>query len=150
MKSSHILIGLIVVSVGLIGVTRITQNRAAADDPTIISTQGMHWHPHLSIVIRGEEIEIPPNIGLIGGHNPMHTHDTDGIVHLEYEAIVREDDIRLGTFFEIWNKPFSETQILEYQNTDTEKVRMYVNGEENFEFGKYLMQADDQIEIRYE
>lgn len=150
MKNWHIITGLIVVAIALIGISKVTQERAASTDPSVVSTRGIHWHPHLSIVVRGEEVVIPTNIGLSGEHNPMHTHDTDGIIHLEYEGVVREEDIRLGKFFELWGVPFSKTQIMEYENTEEEQVRMFVNGEENFEYEDYRMQHEDEIEIRYE
>jgi len=116
----------------------------------VLSTQGLHWHPTLKIFVRGEEVPVPANIGLLGGHNPMHTHDADGVIHLEFQSVVREDSLRLGKFFEIWRQPFSETQILEYTNSDTERVRMTVNGVENTEYENYMLQQEDVVEIRFE
>lgn len=150
MKGSHIVIGIIVISVLLIGWSRLSAVKSAQSDSDVISSNGVHWHPQLQISIRGEAVEIPASIGLIGGHNPMHTHEPDGVVHLEYEGVVRNDDTRLGRFFDIWGREFNENQIFENVNNDTERVHMFVNGEENTEFENYLLQHEDQIEIRFE
>lgn len=150
MKAKQIIIILILLSVILIGWSRFAEQKSVSTDPTVISTNGMHWHPKIAISIRGEDVPIPANIGLIGGHNPMHTHETDGTIHLEYEGIVREGDIRLGKFFELWGKEFNSNQIFENTNSDTEQVRMYVNGEENTEFDNYLLQETDLIEVKFE
>lgn len=116
----------------------------------IISTRGIHWHPYLSIRIHGEEITIPANIGLAGRHNPMHTHETDGIIHLEYSGAVSEDNIRLKNFFEIWGRSFNRECILDSCNGEKGTMRMMVNGEPNNEFGDYMMRDEDRIEIIFE
>lgn len=115
----------------------------SVDKGTLINTKGIHWHSTLKITINGEEKALPSNIGLVGGHNPMHTHDADGIIHLEYNTAVYENDIRLGEFFKLWRKEFSSTQIMDY----TGDVKMFVNGEENNEYGNYILQDNDVIEI---
>ena len=73
-----------------------------SNEPDIISTTGIHWHPELEIFVEGEKIEIPQNTGLIGKHSPIHTHEDLPIIHLEFEGIVRKDDVRLSRFFEVW------------------------------------------------
>lgn len=125
-------------------------NNAKEASGAIISRNGIHWHPTLEIYVRGEKQSIPANIGLIGGHNPMHTHDSDGVVHLEYEGLVGENDIRLGTFFRLWGKEFNATQLFDNHNSEEVRVHMFVNGEEDTEFENYLMRDRDKIEIRYE
>jgi len=147
---TKIFIGLIALSAILVGITKFYEQESVATDETVISASGVHWHPKVAISVRGESVAIPPNIGLIGGHNPMHTHETDGTVHLEYESVVRENDTKVGRFFEVWGKEFSDNQLFENVNNENEKVRMYVNGEENFEFENYLMKDEDFVEIKFE
>jgi len=125
-------------------------NSLSSNDPNLVSSNGVHWHPHLEIYIKGEQQEIPHNIGLTGVHSPMHTHDDTPIVHMEFGGVVMEDDTRLGNFFRIWGKEFNSQQILDYYNGPDGTVYMFVNGEENAEFENYHMQDDDKIEIRYE
>lgn len=112
-----------------------------SDDPDVISLQGVHYHPELKIFVKGEQIEIPPNIGLVGGHQPIHTHEDAPIVHLEFPAKVMKEDTRLGRFFEIWGKDF---------RSFGQNVTMTVNGELNTEFENYEMKDKDVIELRYE
>jgi len=116
----------------------------------IISRNGIHFHPEISIVINGEKQEIPATIGLGAVHNPIHTHDLDGVIHLEFGGIVRENDIRLGQFFSVWKKEFSSECIFDFCNGSDGTVRMIVNTEENTEFESYIMQDGDKIEIQFE
>jgi len=151
MKNTSIIIILVtIVFAGGIWWSKSLQE--SSDDSTIISSRGVHWHPQLAIYLNGEKQNIPANIGLIGGHNPMHTHDPDGVVHLEYDGVVREDDTKLGRFFGLWGKQFNEECIFDYCNDEEggHHMMMFVNGKENFEFGNYMMRDGDKIEIRYE
>ena len=110
-------------------------------DPDVIALRGIHWHPELEIYAKGEKIEIPQNIGLVGGHSPMHTHDDLPFIHLEFSGRVTKDDVRLGAFFRVWGKDFREFG---------QNVTMTVNGEPNAEFESYIMKDKDKIVLRYE
>jgi hypothetical protein len=60
----------------------------------------IHWHPHLEIVINGQQQTIPANLGLTGGiHSPTHTHDSTGVLHYENDR-PNFENMRLGYFFE--------------------------------------------------
>lgn len=105
----------------------------------IISEQGIHWHANLTIKILGEEQEIPADIGIGVTHQPLHTHETDGVIHMEFSGLVKKDDIKLGRFLQIWGKKFPEG-----------KRSMLVNGQLNSEFESYIMKDGDKIEIIFE
>ena len=107
----------------------------------ILSRNGLHWHPELAIFVKGEKQEIPVNLGIGAVHNPMHTHDSSGVIHLEFQGVVRKDDLKLGRFFEVWGKDFMELGLT---------VKMTVNGEENAELQNYIMKDGDKIELWYE
>ena len=107
----------------------------------ILSRNGLHWHPELAIFVNGEKQEIPANLGIGAVHNPMHTHDSSGVIHLEFQGVVRKDDLKLGRFFEVWGKDFMELG---------STVKMTVNGEEKAELQNYIMKDGDKIELRYE
>src|SRR3989344_3271064 len=111
------------------------------NDPNIISRNGIHWHPLLEVYVKGEKIEIPQNIGLVGVHSPIHTHDDLPIIHMEFSGKVTEEDTKLRNFFKVWGKEFLSFG---------ERVTMTVNGQENTEFENYQMHDGDKIEIRYE
>ncbi|MFT5179556.1 MAG: hypothetical protein ACI9GH_000582 [Candidatus Paceibacteria bacterium] len=134
------------------GVWLVGSPEDLTDDPNnpILSTNGIHYHPEVEIYIYGEKQDIPSDIGLVGGHSPVHTHDTDGIIHLEYgSGVVRGDDTRLGNFFEIWGKEFNSNQILDHVSGSDGTVTMTVNSELNTEFENYRMKDGDKIEIRF-
>lgn len=98
----------------------------------------MHIHPTLSIYINGRKEEIPHNVGVAPGcMRPIHAHDDSGTIHLEF-PVYRE--VKLGEFFRVWGRPFNLT----------EKVKMIVNGQDNYELENYIMRDHDQIELYYE
>ena len=42
----------------------------------IVARNGLHWHPKLSIYIKGKKQEIPANLGIAGQiHQEIHTHE---------------------------------------------------------------------------
>lgn len=107
----------------------------------IVSRSGLHWHPHLDVYVQGQKQEIPGGIGLGVIHDPVHTHEKDGIIHLEFQGLVRERDLMLNQFFESWNKDM---------HAFGSNMRMTVNGQESSEYGNYMMKDGDNIELRYE
>lgn len=116
----------------------------------VISRSGLHWHPELSITVKGQKQEIGANIGIGVTHNPIHTHDSTGVLHLEFQGLVRKNDLKLDKFFEFWDKQFNSNCILDSCNGPDGKLKMLVNGEDNAEFENYQMKDKDKIEIIYE
>lgn len=113
-----------------------------SSDPNIISTRGIHWHPELTIYVNDVKEDLPANLGIVGSSMaPVHTHEADGVIHLEFQGLVRKNDIILGQFFKSWNK--------DIRSFGT-NVKMTVNGKENTEYENYIMQDKDKIELRYE
>lgn len=125
-----------------------------AGDPDVVSRGGIHWHPTLTIYVKGEKLEIPANVGIgsqfagTPGYDPqmqmaaMHTHDDLPNIHLEFMGgPVHKEDITLGQFFKIWGK--------DMRSFGT-SMRMTVNGKENTEYENYGMRDGDVIELHYE
>jgi len=155
MKNTYIVWGIIVIVLLVGGVwwsnsLSSSSGGASGEGNPLISRNGIHWHSDIEIYIKGEKQEVPANIGLIGGHSPVHTHDADGEIHLEFEGLVRENDTRVGVFFARWGREFSAERIFDYQNGEEGRVMMLVNGVENTEFENYRMRDGDKVEIRYE
>ncbi len=136
----------VIVGGGLIGAFSLRQPGLS---PTV-SRQGIHRHIELRISILGQPQSIPANIGLSPREQPIHTHEEDNVIHLEFGGLVRQDDIRLGRFFDIWGRTFNRTCILDACNGAQGVVRMFVNGQLNLEFEDYLMQDLDRVEITFE
>lgn len=108
-----------------------------------------HIHTKLEISILGLEQPIPPNVGResSGVMRPLHIHDNTGKIHVESYCL---REFKLGEFFEIWGKEFNENCIFEHCNSDSNSLKMYVNGKQNFEFGNLSLKDGDVIRIIYE
>jgi hypothetical protein len=106
----------------------------------------LHTHQDLTIMIDGVKQIIPGNIGL--GNNlmrPVHTHDGTGHIHTEAPCI---RDLTLGDFFDIWNKPFNENQILD-KTSETGTISLTVNGKLNTDFRNLILRDGQNIVIEY-
>jgi hypothetical protein len=141
----------VVLLVGGVWLSNMSSSSDSSDDGgEVISRNGIHWHPELEIYVHGEKVEIQEGLGLVGIHNPIHTHDDLPLIHMEFSGRVMKENTTLGEFFKVWGKEFSSTQLFDNHNGPEGMVHMFVNGEENTEFENYHMQDKDKIEIRYE
>lgn len=114
-----------------------------------IPNSPIHWHPTLTIKINGQQQIIPANLGLVGVHQPIHTHDSTGVLHYENNNPTLET-MQLRYFFEkVWRKQFNSTCILNYCNGDSGTVKMFVNGKESFEFENYIPKDKNEILIEF-
>jgi cyclophilin family peptidyl-prolyl cis-trans isomerase len=126
-----------------------------------------HIHATLQIVIEGDQVVIPKNLGLTSTqHFNPHTHDYTGTLHIgEGGPAGLSSEIRLLTlddFFDVWrttnvgqptNNPdavFDSTHILNKTADATHAVRLYVNGQLNNQFENYIPEDGDKIVISYE
>lgn len=135
-----IIITVTAVAVVGLGVLLFTQDskKPPIKEEDIISRNGIHWHPHMEVYVKGEKQEIASGIG---SHSvPMHTHDSSGTLHMEMNGRVTKDDIKVTKFFEIWGR----------RPSDLGQAKMFVNDKENSEFENYVMQDNDHIVIRFE
>lgn len=134
-----------VLIIGIIGIlVWYIATRPKVRESDIISKNGLHWHPELTIYIKGEKQEIPANIGISGAvHNPIHTHDdsNQGIIHMEFQGLVKKQDTTLVQFFKNWGKNMRSFGA---------NIKMIVNGHEINEYENYLMHDKDKIELYYE
>ena len=142
------IIAVVVLIAGLFGWSTLLQS----GNPDVIAQKGIHWHPRLKIIVMGEEVPIPADIGIgpqyagmptFGsmGMTAIHTHDDMPVIHLEFPGLVREEDVTLGNLFRIWGKDM---------RSFGSNMRMTVNGKENTEYENYLMHDGDKIELHYE
>lgn len=107
----------------------------------IISRKGLHWHAELDLYVKGMKQDIPADIGIGSVHQPVHTHDASGTIHLEFPGLVRRQDTTLGQFFKNWGKDTGDFGPI---------TTMKVNDQENTEFMDYHMRDTDKIEIRFD
>jgi len=109
-----------------------------------------HIHAHLDIFINGQPYTIPSQIGITDKcFYWLHTHDESGIIHIESPVA---KDYTIGQFFDIWNKKFSNTQILDNIVNGKNTLNVYVNGnKENagVNYRDIKLKAHDEIAVVY-
>lgn len=137
-----VLLATVVLVLGGIG-WYLAKSKTLSYDPLSLCIQHtnarMHIHPHLKIIVKGEEVKIPKNVGISATcMRPIHTHDDSGTLHLEFPNTT---NIPLGNFFKVWEKPLSS-----FGNNP----KMKVNGADNTELENYIMRDGDQIELYFE
>lgn len=121
----------------------LDERRIDAGVPTMAEGGGEHLHPQLELYARGEQLEVPANIGIDPAQPPammagLHTHDTSGTIHNEAGT-----GATLGDFFAVWGIPFSRTELGPYEATANEKVMMWVDDAPSDAYGE-LELADGQ------
>jgi len=106
----------------------------------------VNWAARIIIYINGEVYQIPSDTGIVNNETKakVYTGNTQGII---FKTV--SDDVTLKDFFDVWSKTFNSTCILEYCNTNTSSVMLYVNRVENPDFELYKIKNNDIIEIDY-
>ncbi|MBI2084877.1 MAG: hypothetical protein HYT70_04700 [Candidatus Aenigmarchaeota archaeon] len=149
-------IGLLMGLYSLFSFSKITDN-------VVLPNKPIHWHPNLEIIIKGEKVAIPANIGIGSEYasspfydsmmdmTNMHTHDATGTLHWEVMMHApTSQDMYLGNFFQVWGKTFNKNCIFEFCNGPEGSVKMFVNNKLNNDFEKYVIRDGDEIVIIFE
>ena len=87
-----------------------------------------HIHPNLQVVVAGEQVEVPTDIGISYAEQAMaalHTHDTAGTVHVE-SPVVR--DYTLGQFFDTWGVRLTKNCVGGYCAGGGKALKAFVEG----------------------
>ncbi|MBI2148915.1 hypothetical protein HYU23_04495 [Candidatus Woesearchaeota archaeon] len=111
-----------------------------------------HWHANFEASICGEPAQVRCGAGMCGPMN-MHHHN-DNIIHIEGNTIAKQQDLQLGNFFHGLGLDFSNQSLLGKKNGDLcpngklGTVNMYVNGQQNYEFDKYMLKRCDSSNIK--
>lgn len=125
----------------------LTSRQVALTCTTDMATE-FHIHPELAIVINGENLPIPANLGIKPDcMTSIHTHDEPGVIHVEAPI---QKDFTLGDFFAVWGKEFSKNQILDYKVNDMASLTVTVNGEMVETYENTILRDKDKIVIRYQ
>lgn len=106
-----------------------------------------HIHPNIKIIIDGEDMPIPSNIGVNPGcMNPIHTHEGGGVVHIESPI---EKEFMLGDFFAVWKKYFSKEKLLDNIVDENSEITVTVNGQAVETYENTPLKDKDNIVISY-
>ena len=107
-----------------------------------------HHHVHLTVYINGQQVPFPAGMGIAGDQtNPtcfywLHTHATDGIIHIEAPA---QHSFSLKNFLDIWQNFASSNSQYTFptQLSLTDGWTMYVNGKKvTGDFSKIDISSD--------
>jgi len=157
-KVTFLIIAVVVVGViGLLGYRNFVPSgegeKIPCNNPAIPDPTHLHIHPMLKIVVDGKEASIRANIGLepLGCHRALHTHDEpleEGfrLLHIEPDFA---QDFRLGDFFELWQKPFSRSEVLEHKADAEHEIVMTVDGAPSDAFDDLIFKDRQRIIIEY-
>lgn len=88
-----------------------------------------HYHVHLDVLVNGQPVEVPVNIGVDAGSGAMsyvHTHDLGGVVHIE--AGRSGQPFTLGQLFTQWNVRLTASQVGGLEVGSGNTLTAYVNG----------------------
>ncbi len=133
--------------------------------PYITGESWIHVHPYLTIDIAGTNVTVPQGIGILaGGLEPVHTHDSSGLLHVELSSTdANSHNYTLGDFFTIWNytagkegsavEPtlngkvlpvvFSSTDLLGFKTNSTYQVVLLVDGHPSTQWGSLNLEQLD-------
>ncbi|MBI2172635.1 MAG: hypothetical protein HYT73_00290 [Candidatus Aenigmarchaeota archaeon] len=139
--------GVIIAATGFIAVNTISANYLSATGGPV------HWHADYEIWICGERMELQESEGLENkvGTSAFHHHNDDRI-HVE-GVVMKLEDVSLGRFFEatggsLTNEymkiALADDSAVEARNGDLcngapGRLRLFIDGEENFDFDKFIL-----------
>lgn len=91
-----------------------------------------HVHSHLALFVNGKQIAIPQYIGIVPSAigTPclywLHTHDAEGIIHVESPEVSSPNGgpFTLGMFFDVWGQTLDANNVASFAGP----VTAYVNG----------------------
>jgi hypothetical protein len=88
----------------------------------------VHYHAHLDVIVDGQPVQVPAQIGIAGqtAISSMHTHDPTGIIHIESPT---NATFTLGQFFTEWQVPLNASCVKDLCATSGKSWRFYVNGQ---------------------
>ncbi|NNM99994.1 MAG: hypothetical protein HKL91_09365 [Candidatus Eremiobacteraeota bacterium] len=89
----------------------------------------LHVHEHLALFVNGKQIAIPQYVGFVPNpNNPqagclywIHTHDAEGIIHVESPHVRL---FHLGDFFALWGQPLRANDVAGFKGP----VTIWLNG----------------------
>jgi len=112
--------------------------KTSSADPTIDGMPcqsneqlAVHYHAHLSILVDGNQALLPAFVGIDNAKQClywMHTHQADGVVHIEAPKSAATRKFTLGNFFDVWGKKLDSTHVGDTTLGGDQKLVMFVDG----------------------
>ena len=121
-----------------------------------------HYHVSLSIYVKGQQINLPANIGEGDSGpctQPLHVHATSPNTNVIHVESPQQRSFSLGEFFKVWAVTpniggptpvvFNQNQIFSNNVGNGYELRMYVNGQQSTAYDSLVLQAHIVIVIAY-
>lgn len=109
-----------------------------------------HYHPHLRVIVDGEDVPVPSSIGVdpaSGAMSAVHTHEADGTIHIEADTV--GEKFTLGQLFTQWGVDLRRTQIGGTKATAGDTVVVTNNGVKvKGDPNDLRLEPDQQIVVR--
>ena len=80
-----------------------------------------HVHPKLNVIVGERAISVAPNMVIGAVHTPLHTHEPDGVIHVE-----GAQDATLGQFMALWGVDIERDRLGPYRTQGPNRLRMWV------------------------
>lgn len=128
--------------------TELLNNMSAAGlTPLQVEGTLLHTHQHLDIIVNGNNVVVPAEIG-VGSNfiSPLHTHDSTGVIHVESPVV---KDFTLGQFFKEWGVTLNNNCLDNYCTNASSSLIVAVNGKPIVNPQDYILQQHDEIEVWY-
>ncbi len=101
--------------------------RSIAFGQCVIHEDYSKTHTHATLIIEqdGKKITIPKNLGITSTcMHPLHTHDTTGLIHMEYSLPIT---FYLGDFFDVMGIVMNDHQMGALKTMDGYKIEVIKN-----------------------
>ena len=136
---------LLVIAAIVVGAGYLAFSRASSGSG-IGPLNSAHEHADWMLYINGKAIDLDGAQYKIKS-DYVHMEGTTHAIHMH------ATNVPLGYFIETLGMKITPTSItvegVTYNNEGDKKVRMFVNGKENFEFDRYILKSQDEILIVY-
>ena len=116
----QVVIVLVVILLGVVAYALVTNGSRPTPLPCI-SGNGLayHWHTQLTITSAGNPVTIPGNIGIsLTCMQILHTHNPDGLIHIEPDTAEQARVYTIGDFFSVWGKTFGNPTRMTLNGTE--------------------------------
>src|SRR5215213_6076356 len=91
------------------------------------SNLAMHEHVNLQVFVHGKPEQVPVDVGINdGGVASLHTHTSDGLVHIESGTVA---NFTLGQFFDVWGVRYTPRCLGAHCEDGTNELQVFVDGE---------------------
>ena len=126
---------------------------AAAGLPYGEEMLSVHYHAHLDVNVDGKAVPVPPYIGFITngtkalGLAPLHTHQQDGVIHIENSVPAT---FVLGQFFVEWGVRLTADCIGGLCAGNGKELAFFVNGKRfTGDPSRIVLTKHEEIAIEY-